>query len=65
MKNMLPSIKNELNRQIKLNSKDLYRSRKTIGIHDVLKAHYILVDTFLKEGESIAIPGPRDIHLLN
>jgi death-on-curing protein len=32
----------------------------TVGIDDALRAHYLLCDFFLYEGEKIASPGPRD-----
>ena len=34
-----------------------------ISLDDVLRAHYLLCDFFLKEGEAIAAPGPRDMTL--
>jgi hypothetical protein len=35
-----------------------------INVDDVLRAHYLLCDYFLKEGESIAQVGPSDENLL-
>lgn len=44
---------------------DPYVSSKTIGIHDALRAHFLLIDFFLAEGRGIGGVGPRDINLLH
>ena len=44
---------------------DPYAQDCTIGIHDVLRAHFLLVDYFLKEGEGVGGVGPRDLGLLH
>ena len=36
----------------------------SLSLDDVLRAHYLLCDFFLREGEAIASPGPRDKTLL-
>lgn len=36
------------------------KGKNIVGIDDALRAHYLLCDFFLYEGEQIASPGPRD-----
>jgi len=43
---------------------DPFIGPRTIGVDDVLRAHYLLCDFFLREGEEIALAGPRDVNLL-
>ncbi len=38
--------------------------RNTVSMDTVLRAHYLLCDYFLHEGEEIAMAGPRNEHLL-
>jgi len=44
---------------------DPYYQDCVIGIHDVLRAHFLLLDFFLKEGEGVGGVGPRDLGLLH
>lgn len=44
---------------------DPYSGKTTIGIHEVLYAHFLLVDYFSKIGEGIGGVGPRNIDLLH
>lgn len=44
---------------------DPYLGQITIGIHEVLEAHFLLVDFFCKIGEGIGGVGPKDINLLH
>lgn len=44
---------------------DPYVGRETIGIHEVLEAHFLLADFFMKTGEGIGDIGPRDVNLLH
>lgn len=44
---------------------DPYLGRTTIGIHEVLRAHFLLLDFFSQIGEGVGGVGPRDIHLLH
>jgi hypothetical protein len=37
----------------------------TLGMHDVLKAHFLIADFFFAEGEGIGGVGPRDLDLLH
>jgi prophage maintenance system killer protein len=45
---------------------DVYVSHKTIGILDVLRAHYLIVDFFATEhGEGVGGVGPKSLNLLH
>ena len=37
---------------------------RLVSGEEVLRAHYLLADYFLREGEDIAAPGPRDLNLM-
>ena len=63
--NLHPSLKMELERYLHNIPEDQYASPNTIGIYDVLKAHYLIADHFIAAGEGISQAGPRDIELLH
>ena len=44
---------------------DPYTGPNTLGIHDVLKAHFLIADFFFAEGEGLGGLGPRDVQLLH
>ncbi len=44
---------------------DPYLSRTTIGIHEVIEAHFLLVDYFFRIGVGIGGVGPKSIDLLH
>lgn len=44
---------------------DPYFAKDTIGIHEVLQAHFLLIDFFQAIGEGVGGVGPRDINLLH
>ncbi|MBX3569816.1 MAG: type II toxin-antitoxin system death-on-curing family toxin [Rhizobiaceae bacterium] len=44
---------------------DPYLTKLNIGIHEVLQAHFLLVDYFFKINEGIGGVGPKDINLLH
>jgi death-on-curing protein len=46
-------------------SDDPYIGRVTIGIHEVLQAHFLLAEYFARIGEGIGGVGPKDINLLH
>jgi death-on-curing protein len=48
----------------KLTTNDQFPGPNSIGADDVLRAHYLLCDYFIHEGEAIAVPGPRSLDLL-
>jgi len=63
----IKDIEEEYNRWINyFGSNDPYATDVTIGILDVLKAHFLIADYFLYyEGEGISAVGPRDPNLLH
>jgi death-on-curing protein len=44
---------------------DPYVSNTTLGIHQVLRAHYLIVDYFVEAGEGLGGAGPRHLDLLH
>lgn len=44
---------------------DPYLDTVTIGIHEVLQAHFLLAEFFALHGEGMGGLGPKDIHLLH
>ncbi|PKN91223.1 MAG: hypothetical protein CVU44_20120 [Chloroflexi bacterium HGW-Chloroflexi-6] len=45
---------------------DIYIGPKSVGIFDVLRAHYLIVDYFFNEyGEGVGGIGPKDLNLLH
>ncbi len=62
-------IREDLYRDYKRWSKKLGRPfpsylSNTVSMDTILRAHYLLCDYFIREGEDIALAGPRDSHLL-
>jgi death-on-curing protein len=55
----------EYNWWLKQVGADPYDQDCVIGIHDVLRAHFLLLDYFLREGEGVGGVGPRDLSLLH
>lgn len=46
---------------------DPYATKATIGLHDVLRAHFLILDFFSqeKQGEGVGGVGPKDLNLLH
>lgn len=44
---------------------DPYITKVTIGIHEVLQAHFLLIDFFFNIGEGIGGVGPKYLNLLH
>ena len=66
MENLDKRIKKEYDRwYAQLELVDPYLSETTIGIKDVLRAHFLIVDYFYKEDEGLGGIGPRDLGLLH
>jgi len=61
-----PDIEKEYQRWIQLvGEEDPYSSRYTVGLHDVLRAHFLIADFFLESDYGIGGVGPRDLNLLH
>ena len=62
-----PEIESEFERWMVLVEEDPYASPTTIGIYDVLKAHFLIIDYFITErdGEGVGGIGPKDIDRLH
>lgn len=48
-----------------IGSGDPYTSKATIGLHQVLKAHFLIVDFFAQEGGGVGGVGPKSVNLLH
>lgn len=60
------SVKGEYQRWLEsVGPYDPYLSKINIGLHEVLQAHFFLVDYFFKIQEGIGGIGPKDINLLH
>jgi death-on-curing protein len=62
-----PDIRAEYQRWVSLvgEADPPYAGPNTLGIHDVLKAHFLIADFFFAAGEGLGGLGPRDIQLLH
>jgi prophage maintenance system killer protein len=61
-----PSVGLEYRRWVEaVGPADPYISKYTIGVHEVLQAHFLLVDFFHDIGEGIGGVGPKSINLLH
>lgn len=61
-----PAIENEYNRWIAQAPEDPYATKATVGLHDVLRAHFLILDFFSAErtGEGVGGVGPKSLDLL-
>jgi prophage maintenance system killer protein len=59
-----PVVKTEYDRTVAEIAHDPYQSHYTLGIIDVIRAHYLIADLFLTEQRELGGVGPRDIRLL-
>lgn len=48
-----------------IGEEDPYTSRKTVGLHDVLRAHFLIVDFFMENDYGIGGVGPKSVDLLH
>ncbi|WP_081689030.1 type II toxin-antitoxin system death-on-curing family toxin [Inquilinus limosus] len=65
-KNILDYIHSEHNRWlIQIGADDHYAGQTTIGIREVLKAHFLLAEYFANTGEGLGGIGPKDLNLLH
>ena len=59
-------VRDEFNRWCNyFKNDDLYSSKDTVGLFDVLRAHFLIADYFYGEEYGIAGVGPRDANLLH
>lgn len=67
MLNLSHDIQTEYERCMKAFPRDPYASPTTIGIHDVIRAHFLIVDYFFTErdGEGVGGVGPKDTDRLH
>lgn len=66
LRDLQPDLQIEYQRWIDLIGQgDPYATEKTIGIKDVLRAHFLIADFFLAEGSGIGGIGPRSLDLLH
>lgn len=60
-----PEIRAEYLRWVAIIGEESYAGPDTLGIHDVLKAHFLIADFFFGQGEGLGGLGPRDVQLLH
>jgi len=61
-----PEIEKEYQRWITLvGVDDPYTSRDTVGLHEVLRAHFLIVDFFVEQDYGVGGIGPRSVDLLH
>lgn len=61
-----PSVEEEYKRWKNIvGSEDQFKSDDTIGLHDVLAAHFLMVDYFAEKNYGIGGVGPRSLDLLH
>lgn len=66
MKNLASPLAKEYERWCKkIGDEEPYHGERIIGIHDVLKAHFLIADYFYKLGEGIGGVGPKNLDLLH
>lgn len=66
MRNLTPDLREDYERWGAKIGTEPYDSSYSLGIYDVLKAHYIIVDFFAKEyGEGVGGVGPKNLSLLH
>lgn len=63
---MEEQVKKEFDRWVNLiGPYDPYTGKVTIGLHEVLQAHFLLVDFFFNKGEGLGGVGPKDVNMLH
>jgi death-on-curing family protein len=58
------NVQSEYERVIGTISEDPFASQYTLGLHDVLRAHFLIADFFITEQRELGGVGPKDIKLL-
>lgn len=64
MEQIHPELRRSYNRAIKSLGPDPFEGQTIISVDDVLCAHYLIADTFSRDGEPLALIGPKSNHLL-
>jgi death-on-curing family protein len=62
---LCPEIRSEFERWMSEVPDDPYGGTNTLGIHSVLRAHFLIANYFFLEGAGIGGVGPKDINLLH
>ncbi len=65
MHDMPPQIEKEYTRWKEIVGPEVYTCNLCIGIHDVLRAHFLIASFFSEQEEGIGGIGPRDVDLLH
>ena len=65
MDELLPRIAEEYKRWKQKAGPEIYTCNLCIGIHEVLRAHFLIVDYFVRQGEGIGGIGPKDLNILH
>lgn len=66
VEHIIKELYDDYQRWIEKIEEDPYSGKGKVGIKDVLRAHYLIVDYFAREhGEGIGGVGPKDINLLH
>jgi death-on-curing family protein len=60
-----PVIRGEYEHWLRMAGSCGYRTLETLGMRDVLRAHFLLQDFFFEEGHQVGGIGPRDISMLH
>ena len=59
-----PEIQQEYDRVTSQIVEDPFTSQSTLGLHEVLRAHYLVADFFVTEQRELGGIGPKDLKLL-
>lgn len=63
---LCPEVRAEYDRwRVQLGADDPYAGPDTLGIQDVLRAHFLIADFFYREGAGIGGIGPKSLNLLH
>ncbi len=66
MKNLHPIIAREYERwRYAVGDAEPYTGENILGIHDVLRAHFLIADSFATRDDPVGLIGPRDLGLLH